>query len=335
MTDYLINQNHGGEHYFYRPYEGICVKRRTSGGFWQEHSQVIPKGRNPFCVYQAQDMNMHVICVDAEGRLVYAVRRDNEWKKYTLSRFQEDVTLTNIQLCPVRGRLNLLYSALYNGENLLVHCILGNHAKPTTVSHLADPHFFIFKNKVYYTNQSGTLGFTDFSDEKPIYFSKLHDDAKNVSICEHAGKEMLIFTHNSRLFINGKDVLYDERIENPILVKGADRIYVMWKSGGFIRYISSFNGGTTWSEPMRFINSNSAVRLYTYQSGNTFCHYYGYESNGNITLLGVSDVFKKDVNFQETELKKIQNQLSQKTMEAENAKKEVERLNRILSGLLP
>jgi len=336
MKHYLINQNFGGEHYFYKPYEGICIKKRTPAGMWQEHSQVIALGREPFCVYQARDLSMHIVCVDAENRLVYAVRRNNMWKKYVLSQFSEDIFLSDIQIYSVRGRLNILYSALYNGENLLVHCILGNHAKPTTVSRLSGSHFFISDDKVYYTTPDGSLGFSDLSDEKPVFFNKLYDDAHFATLWKYENREFLIFIRNSHLFINGKDILRDERIENPIFIKGTDRIYIMWKSGGFIRYISSFNGGITWSESMRFINTGSAFNLYRFQSGNILNRYYGYEVGDNITLLGVSDIFENPVSFSESnELKSIKNQLDEKVCEAERAKQEVERLNKILSGLLP
>ena len=267
---------------------------------------------------------------------VYANCRNNGWKRYILAKIPKDVVVCNMHLYAIRGRLNLLYSVLFSGEHLLIHCILGNNAKPSTVSKLSGPHFFVYKNKVYYTNHEGTLGFTDLADEKPAIFNRLYDDAKAVSIWEDSGKEFLIFVRNSRLFINGKEILYDSAIENPIFVKGTDRLYIMWKSGGFIRYISSFNGGATWSEPMRFINTGITPRLYTYCSGNVFRLYYGYEAKNNLTLLGVSNVFSKDLHpFENSELNEIKNKLSKKTQEAENAKKEIERLNKILSGLIP
>lgn len=335
MANYLIHEK-SGEHYFYRPYEGICMKRRTPGGSWQEYTQIIALGREPFSVHQCSDQSIHIVCIDAENKLVYAARRNNVWKKYVLSKLSDDIFVSDMHLYAVRGRLNLLYSALYNGENLLIHCILGNHAKPSTVSSLSDSHFFCHKNKVYYTNSEGILGFTDLDDEKPSFFNRLYDDASSVSVWEESGKEFLIFTKNSHLFVNGKKILYDERIKNPILVKGIDRLYIMWKSGGFIRYISSFNGGSTWSEPMRFINTGVSPKLYTFKSGDTVQLYYGYESGSNLTLFGASDIFSAEhLPSESDEIKKIQSRLYEKTEEAENVKKEVERLNKILSELMP
>lgn len=336
MANYLINRLSGGEHYFFKPYEGICMRRSTPSGSYSEHTQVVALGRDNFSVFLASDGSIHLVCADAENMLIYANCRNNVWKRYILAKIPNDAVVLKMHLYAVRGRLNLLYSALFAGEYMLIHCILGNNAKPSTVSKLSCPHFFVYNNKVYYTNQDGNLGFTDLADEKPTVFNRLYDDADSVSVWEDCGKEFLIFVRNSRLFINGKEILYDSAIENPIFVKGNDRLYIMWKSGGFIRYISSFNGGATWSEPMRFINTGIEPKLYAYCSKDVFRLYYGYETKNNLTLLGVSDIFSVGLNSREnTELKEVKNKLCEKTKEAESAKKEVERLNKILSGLIP
>lgn len=332
MANYLIKKGSGGEHYFFKAYEGLCMKRSGPSGTFSEHTQIVALGREPFSVFDASDGSIHLVCADSENMLVYANRRNNVWKRYILAKLHKDISVLKMHLYSVRGRLNLLYSALLGGEYILVHCILGNNAKPTTVSPLLDSHFFVHKSKVYYTKPDGTLGFTPLDDEKPDAFYRLYDDAKSVSVWEDSGKELLLFVRNSRLFINGKEILYDSIIENPVFVKGSDRLYIMWKSGGFIRYISSFNGGATWSEPMRFINTGITPQLYTLRSGNSLRLYYGYENGNTFTALGVSNVFMTSEN---NELRDMKNKLSEKTREAENAKKEVERLNKILSGLLP
>lgn len=301
-------------------------------GTFSEHRQIIALGRDTFSVFTSSDGSIHLVCADSENMLVYANCRNNVWKRYILAKIPKDVVVKKMHLYAINNRLNLLYSATFGGEHLLVHCILGNHAKPSTVSALQDTHFFVYKNKVYYTKPDGTLGFSALEDEKPETFSPLYDDANSLFIWEEAGKEFFIFVRNSRLFINGKEMLYDSAIEAPIFVKGADRLYIMWKSGGFIRYISSFNGGVTWSEPMRFISTGITPKLYTYCSNGVFRHYYGYENKNSLTTLGVTNVFNSREN---NELKDIKNKLYEKTKEAENAKKEVERLNKILSGLIP
>lgn len=332
MANYLINQNGSSEHYFFKPYEGICMKRRSPSGTFSEHRQIVSLGRDVFSVIKVQDGSVHLVCADSENMLIYANCRNNVWKRYILAKIPDNVIVLEMHLYTVNNRLNLLYSAAYNGENLLIHCVLGNHAKPSTVSQLSGSHFFVFKNKVYYTKPDGALGYTSLEDEKPENFNRLYDNAHSASVQEFDGKEILIFIRNSRLFINGREMLYDSAIEAPVFVPGADRIYIMWKSGGFIRYISSFNGGATWSEPMRFISTGVTPIIYTFPGKDASRLYYGYESKNRLTLLGVSDAFCYEEN---RELADMKTRLFEKTKEAENAKKEVERLNKILTGLIP
>ncbi len=336
MTNYLVKSGDKPEHYFFAPYEGICVKGRAISGLWQKQEQVIRDARDGFGVYADKNGNVHIICIDGENRLVYAVRRGGEWKKYTLCELSKEIYVSDMRLYNVAGRLNLLYSALYNGETMLVHCILGNHAKPATVGVTETAHFYIYDNKVYYTNADGQLGFVSLADEKPSGFSRLYDDAHYCTVCELGGKEMLLFTRQSRLFINGEEILYDSRMEMPSLVKGSDRAYVMWKSGSFVRYIASFNGGTTWSEPMRFMSTGRAVSSYIAQQGESVNYYYGYHSERELTLLGAGDIFAANDGFQlppPNELERLKVMLDMTRREVIDTKKEIVRLNTAIEGL--
>ncbi len=291
MSDWLILMPNGTEHYFFRPYEGICCTRLTFGGAWSEHSVCIPRASNGFGVYSDKSSTVHIICTDKENRLIYAVRRNSEWKTYTLVELSRDISVSEMRLYSINNRINLLYSALYNGENLLVHCILGDHAKPSAISKLETPHFCIYNERVYYTNIDGELGYSELSDEKPSVFHKLYDDAHCGTLFGIDDKEILVFTRHSRLFVNGAEILYDSRLEEPILSQNGEKTYIMWKSGGLIRYIVSFNGGSTWSKPMRFMSTGLAPRLFIVQTPAEICKYYGYVGEKDVTLLGAPNIF--------------------------------------------
>ena len=189
MSNYLIGRGNSGEHYFFRPYEGLCMKRLNPSGTFSEHSQIVALGREPFSVFLSSDGSIHLVCADAENMLVYATSRNGVWKRYIIAKIPNGVVVTKMHLYAVGGRLNLLYSALFSGEHLLIHCILGNHAKPSTVSALSCPHFFVHKNTVYYTKPDGMLGFTPLYDEKPENFNRLYDDAESVSVWEKDEKD--------------------------------------------------------------------------------------------------------------------------------------------------
>ena len=75
MTNFLVPAKDGVEHYFYKPYEGICLQIQSPGGSFREHQQVISSGRDIFCVYADSDGVLHLICTDSENHLIYAVRK--------------------------------------------------------------------------------------------------------------------------------------------------------------------------------------------------------------------------------------------------------------------
>lgn len=333
MTNFLISGDSGNELYFYKPYEGICVKKQNPGNNRQEHTPILPDGQDAFCAYSDSRGIVHIIYTDSENHLLYAVRKNGSWKKHILSSLATDIFLSDIRIYSVKGRLNFLYSALYCGETLLVHCILGDHARPSTVSALETSHFFIYKEKVYYTNALGNLGYSSLSDEAPSVFCPVAEDAHCCTLADLGANELLLYTRNSRLFVNNREILYDSVMENPVFVRGNDRSYIMWKSGGFIRYIATFNGGVTWSEPMRFMNTGISPSIYIAQRGNSYNMYYGYPGTHEVTLLGAPDIFGTQ-NQQCGEIDALKKQLSQSRAEAMSAKKEIERLNKIISGML-
>lgn len=295
--NYLIKNGIGGEYYFQKPYEGICMKRCDTNGKFGEHTQIIPLGKEPFSVLKTCDSHVHIICLDGQNRLIYAIKQNNIWKKHTICSLNPDIVVLSIQLYTVNGRLNLLYSARFGGEIMLIHCILTESAKPSCVAKLSCEHFCISGGRVFYTAKNGDLGFTSLADEKPEFFNKLYSSASFPVLWEFCGKENLAFLHDSRLFIDGREIAFDEKIEYPVFVKGTDRLYIMWRSGSFIRYISSFNGGTTWSEPMRFISTGKLPNIYSLQNEDSISFHYGYERGNHLSLLGTHNLFDCKQNF--------------------------------------
>lgn len=336
MTNYLINSGVGYEHYFFRPYEGICKKERLPGDTWKEHKSVLPEGREPFGVYKDHTGCVHLICTDSENRLIYSSCKDGVWKKYVLSSINKDIYISDMRLYSMHGRLNLLYSALYDGENMLIHCILAGHAKPSVVDTLETPHFFTFDSKVYYTNAKGELGYVLLGDEKPCGFNKLYSDAHHPTVINFDGREFLIFTRESKLFVNGEEILYDSRMETPTCINNFGKLCVMWKSGNFIRYTTTFNGGITWSEPMRFINSGSIVSSFLVQEGNSVRNYFGYKSEKNLVILGSPDFFSDEQIpscKKGGDIERLQALLDMAHKEVLDAKNEISRLNKTIENL--
>ena len=240
-----------------------------------------------------------------------------------------------MRLYSVRGRLNLMYSALYNGENLLIHCILGDHAKPSAIDSTETPHFFIRKNRVYYTRTDGVFGFADISDEKPGVFNPVYEDAHFGSVVNIDGKERILFSRDSSVFLDGKELAHDSHIEMPIFVNARGYFYIMWKNGGFVRYIMSRNG-TDFDRPMRFMTSGKPIGIYTVQKGGEFTDFYGYDSGNAPVLLGNPEIFavqKPSQSAPQSELQRVRAMLGKTQQDLIDAKKEIARLGKVIGSL--
>ena len=333
MADYIIMSGNAPEHYFYR--SGIYMKRRSFTGVWQDMTAVVAGGRDGFSVYRSKDGNVHLICVDHSGNMIYAAYSAGEWKKYVISKLNSDISVSEMRLYGIRGRLNLLYSAIYNGENLLVHCILGDHAKPSTVDTLESPHFFVKGDKVYYTNANGVLGFVDLSDEKPSVFTPVYEDAHFGTVYDIDGKERILFARNSSVFLDGQEIAHDTHIEMPVLVSVKDKFYVMWKNSGFVRYSVSIDC-KRFGQVRRFMTSGRSMKLYSVQKGNEFSHYYGYDIQNDFVLLGNPEIFEVTEHYSlptPLELEKVKNMLNKTERDISEAKKELARLGKLLGTL--
>lgn len=334
MTNYIIMPENAVEHYFYKPYEGICMRKKSSVGIWNEHTQVFGGAKDGFGLY-CKDKTVHIICTDHDNKLIYIVGDGVNWRKHIISKLSSDIFISDMRLYSIRGRLNLMYCALYNGENLLVHCILGDHAKPTAVDVIETPHFCIMGGKAYYTNAKGVFGFVNLADEKPSVFNPIHENAHCGTVYVVDGKERMLFTENSSVFLDDKEIAHDMHLEAPVLVCARGKIYVMWKSGNFVRYAVS-DDGESFSEPQRFMSTGRSMNIYTVQKGEDFLYYYGYHNEHELVLLGNPEIFERSSEYtakKEAELLRVKNLLNETQKEVVAARKEIARLGKVISSL--
>ena len=290
MFNLLISCENVQEHYYSQSDKGILVRKRDNYGLWSDAELVADNSKGVFWVYSDSSKSRNMIYFDRNGTLVYAQKKDGVWNPFPVSRLNEEITPLAINLYSVSGRLNLIYSAKYGNEYILVHCILGNNAMPQIINKLSSPHFWIFDNKVYYTNPAGLPGYTHLSDEKPEGFHQINDFGNNVVIYSINENDVVLFTHENRLYINGREILYDSRMESPTLCSSAEKLYAMWKSGGYIRYITSDNYGKNWTSPMRFMTSGGEIQLYHSQVSDNSRMYYGYNTTHELHLFGKPDL---------------------------------------------
>ena len=102
MTNFLISGDSGNELYFYKPYEGICVKKQNPGESHKEHTSVLPEGQDSFCAYADSRGTVHIIYTDSENHLLYAVRKNGSFKKHILSSLAPDIFLSDIRIYSVK-----------------------------------------------------------------------------------------------------------------------------------------------------------------------------------------------------------------------------------------
>lgn len=293
LTNRLLISDTCSEHFFYRQNCGILARCRGKNGLWSEPFCATDDAKGPFCVLSDLSGQKHLIYIDNENRLVYAIRKNETWKRYILAKLSPEIKPKRMELFPVSGRLNLMYSAEYNGDCVLVHCILGNHAKPQIIDTLKSCHFSIYNKKAYYTNASGAIGYTDLSDEKPDTFCKICDSGDNISVYDYNGIEFILYSKDSRLFVNSKELVYDSRMEMPTMTCSKDKLYIMWKSGGYIRYVTSQNCGECWENPMRFMTNGAQIETFYLQKSGNMYMFYGYNTPCDLHIFSKPDILKQ------------------------------------------
>ncbi|MBE7015484.1 MAG: hypothetical protein E7417_01510 [Ruminococcaceae bacterium] len=272
------------QHYFSQSGSGIFMRQKGSDGLWSNSECVAENAKSSFWAYPDASGMVHMIYADNSNNLTYAQRNKNKWKTHILTKFNAKLNPIRMQLYTVSGRLNILCSAEYKDEILLFHCILGDKAQPHKVCSLANSHFWIHNGSVYYTLKEGGICSTPLSDEKPQGYSTVCPFGENVSVYDVNGESILLTTHENRLYVDKKEIIYDSRMEMPALMHSNETIYVMWKSGGYVRYITSQNNGETWTSPMRFAASGAEIQLYHVQNYEGTQIMYGYNTTTGLHI---------------------------------------------------
>lgn len=287
MYNLLLLTDRGTEHYFSHKNSGIFLRKQRENGIFDSGEALWENSTGVFSAYFKG--TVHLIFTDKNNSLVYAIRQNNQWKSYVLSRLPQGLNLLKMELFSLSGRLNLIFSAEYLDEIILVHCLLGNRARPRTLSTLLSPHFSVLGEFVYYTSQKGELCKIKISETDINCCEILNTFGENASAYLFKDCEMLIYSHKNRLFINNKEIIYDSRIETPVLFSSGGTLYAMWKSGGYVRYITR-KSDNIWSNPMRFATSGAEIQLYTLVNGNSSRQLYGYNTTDSFRLFAKPDL---------------------------------------------
>lgn len=271
--DYIINEKNACEHYFLREGKGVqtaCEKNM----FLPE--TIFKDAKKAFCVFKKEDV-LHIICVNGKNELVYIPKKDGEYKQYVLCELKEGFDVKEIKITASGEMLNLLCSAEYEGEMLLIHCVLGNQAKPSVIDKMQEQYFFVYKERVYYTNKSGVLGYQELTDGKPDRFIKAAEGAFKPYLYEDEGNKYLVYIKDGAIYLNNILKYEDCDAETPVIARRGERLILIWKSGAVLKYVDLKTGGA--DAPKRVISTGTPV-LYSIQEGENIYYDYAAECDG-------------------------------------------------------
>lgn len=326
MTNYLLQQPEGFFHYFYKKDMGIWYRRRRAQK-WTEAELLYKEGHDGFCAYCDENGTVHVICTNDNHDTVYFVQREGEWHKYILLVGKPDIVPHEFALLSDTKHLNLFYTAIHKDEVILVHCILGANAQPSTIDKLSPAHmkFCLLDRKVYYTNNKLMLGYSDYADGKPVNFVPVAEGGYMPSGIVVDGKIMLTYKCRHQIYFNDVQVFEDFAAEQPVLVNQGGKLLLQWKSGSFTRYLTSFNGGRTWSTPMRFVNSSREAQLYKCPVQTDVINCYGSHSSDDLMLFGNPPIEKAVAlpKYQFSEISNMKKMIDDLQKEIEVLKREI------------
>lgn len=271
--NYLILGEQGLQHFYYKDNEGIRSAREKNI-FLPE--TIFKDGQKPFCVYDEGGI-LHIICVNEKNELIYIANKDGAYKTYMLSELKDTFSVQEMKICASGERLNLLCSVRYDGDILLIHCILGNMARPSVIDKMGSSYFFAFGDKVYYTNQCGVLGFQDLADGKPDRFVSVVEDAEMPYLYFDGTNEYIVYKKGNTIYINHRPVVEDAACEGPVLTMRGGKLILIWKSGAVLKYTAADNNDG--EPPKRIVSTGEAV-LYSIQENENIHYDYAAYSEG-------------------------------------------------------
>ena len=271
--DYLIEENNTAVHYFVRTGEGL-VRQCARGGSWQPRECILRGAHDGFGLY-TDGKTVHIVAATDEGELLYVTGSDKAWRRFILKKIGQDLRILTIKLYPVRGRLNMLYTVAVNDDILLMHCILGDNAKPNTVSKLLTDSFFISNLRVYYAIPDGRAGFCELADEKPELFIRIADNCG----VPYIFNRHMAYISNGKIYFDSRELCCDEEAEQIIITESDARLFVAWKSRDFVRYIPA---DAKEAQPHCIINPAREARLYAVWRDDNLEYFYGSNSDAEL-----------------------------------------------------
>jgi len=274
-------------YFFYQTGNGICFKKKNKNQ-WDHYEILFKDGQKDFDVTMDSRGNIHLICQDQLGSIIYLMYNGTQWHKYTILQSKSNRTYPKyFKMLLVNGWINLFYMIEYKGKNLLVHQILDNNISPNVVDYVFNTSvpFRVAVDQtnnihVYYQREaeSGKLGYKIFLWSKKSWsdFISIDLDSSNISapyfIIDKEENFHLVFlrenekeysiVYKRKPFSSYNKMLWDKEISIynrcdqhtiPIIIKEDKKLWILWQTDIKIFSCYSEDDGISWSKPAQFM----------------------------------------------------------------------------------
>ncbi len=272
--DYLTEENGVMAHYFCHRGDGLC-RRSARGGAWQEHESILRGVHGSFGLYP-DGSNLHIVAPTDNSELMYITGSSGSWRRFILKKLGDDKDILSIQIYSSCGKLHMLYSVRIENDIYLMHCKFGSNSIPDNVSKLNSGEFFISNDCVYYTLPDKCAVYSSLAGDKPSSFVRI---AENSSV-PYVYDGHIAFISEKKIFLDNRQVCYDPKADGIIIAEYDGRIYTVWKSGDFVRYICS---DSQTNKAFSIINPSREAKLYAIWKNGRCFYLYGSDSGSELT----------------------------------------------------
>lgn len=288
-NQYLLTQSSKQQwHFFYQSNTGICFKRKLENQ-WSEYEILFKDGQGDFDVITDPRDNIHLICQDKLGSIIYLMYNGQQWHKYVILQSKSNRTYPKyFKMLLVNNWINLFYIIDYKDKNLLVHHVLDNsNVPPIVVDYIvksARPFCVSTDNSnnihVYYQSKtvSDKIGYKWYIWSKKTWsdFISIHQDAEDVTlpyvIIDQDDNIHLIYLkkdiknysiiYKRKPFNSFDKSLWDKEVTVynrcnedvlPVIIKADKKLWILWQQDIKVLSSSSDDDGITWKGPSQFM----------------------------------------------------------------------------------
>ena|GEM_PF-2714540 len=274
-------------YFFYQIGNGICFKKKNKNR-WDPYEILFKDGQKDFDVIIDSRNNLHLVCQDQLGSIIYLMYNGTQWHKYTVLQNKSKRPYPKyFKMLLINGWINLFYVIEYKGKKLLIHQILDNHISPNVVDYIFDASvpFRVAVDRsdnihLYYQRESdsGKLGYKIFFWSKKSWseFISIDIDSTNISapyaiidkeenihfafLRKNEGEYSIIYKRKPFSSFGktswDKEILIHNRCAQhiiPVIIKEHQKLWILWQTDTKIFSCYSEDNGINWSRPAPFM----------------------------------------------------------------------------------